>query len=98
MIRGAIISESLLPGSKIEDHGLVITSLARYEVGEVPDWQPPVWTVIEFEGSDDRAEELAAQLASSLGSPGWYANFYSDTESFVIFAGKVFRYARGDTA
>jgi hypothetical protein len=40
MLRGAIISESLLPGSRIEGHGLVITGLARYAVGEVPECNP----------------------------------------------------------
>jgi hypothetical protein len=70
--------------------------MARYEVRSVPSWQPPVWTLIEFEGPVDSAEKLAGHLSSVLATPGWYANFYSDTESFVIFPGKVFRYARGD--
>jgi uncharacterized caspase-like protein len=96
MIRGAVISESLKPGTQLEGYGLLVTKLARYEVGEVPDYQPGVWTLIEFEGPDDVAEELAEQLSGVLAEPGWYANFYSDTESFVVFANKVFRYRRGD--
>jgi hypothetical protein len=96
VIRGAIVSESLLPGTKLPGHGLMITSLARYEVGTAAPWQPPVWTLIEFVGPDDQSEELAAGLSSTLATPGWYANFYSESESFVIFAGRVFRYARGN--
>jgi len=33
-----------------------------------------------------------------LDQPGWYADFRSDTETFVVFPGRVFRYHRGDAA
>jgi hypothetical protein len=41
---------------------------------------------------------LASELADSLLSPGWYANWNSGTEATVVFPGKVFRYPRGDQA
>ena len=43
-------------------------------------------------------DALASELADSLLSPGWYANWNSDTEATVVFPGKVFRYPRGDQA
>ena len=30
--------------------------------------------------------------------PGWYVNFQSPAESFIVFPGKIFRYPRGDAA
>jgi hypothetical protein len=39
-----------------------------------------------------------SELADSLLSPGWYANWNSDTEATVVFPSKIFRYPRGDQA
>jgi hypothetical protein len=39
-----------------------------------------------------------SELAGSLLSPGWYANWNSDTEATVVFPGKIFRYPHGDQA
>jgi hypothetical protein len=38
---------------------------------------------------------LSHALASEAG---WYCDYRSDTETFVVFADRVFRYARGDPA
>jgi hypothetical protein len=35
-------------------------------------------------------------FADVLDQPGWYVNFQSFAESFVVFPGRVFRYPRGD--
>ena len=98
MLHGAIIGESLIPGSTIEGFGLVVTRLTRLERPDAPAWQPTVWTELVFECPDDQGDALAARLAAVLATPGWYANFYGARESFIIFPGKVFRYARGDVA
>jgi hypothetical protein len=29
---------------------------------------------------------------------GWYVDFHSPTKSFVVFAGRILRYTRGDKA
>jgi hypothetical protein len=43
------------------------------------------------------ADELAAALAGALlPDDGWYADFQSADEHVVVFAGRVFRYRRGD--
>ena len=41
--------------------------------------------------------EWLFRLTRALVADGlWYVDFRSDTEVFVAFAGRVFRYARGD--
>ena len=54
-------------------------------------------TASHSEAPDDRAAELADVLAHALlADGGWYASFAVGNELVVVFAGKVFRYARGD--
>jgi hypothetical protein len=64
----------------------------------VPDYQPGVWTAIEFEAPEHSAPALADQLADALLEPGWYANWNSDTEATVVFPKNIFRYRHGDAA
>jgi hypothetical protein len=97
-IRGAILAESLRPGTVLEGHGLRVTRWSRYEVPGAAAYQPPVWTAIEFEAPQDNAAALAGDLAASLLSPGWYANWNSEAEATVVFPGQVFRYRHGDAA
>jgi hypothetical protein len=98
LIRGTLLAESLRPGAEFDGHGMRITRCARYEVNGVPDYQPPVWTAIEFEAPAANADALASDLADSLLSPGWYVNWNSDAEATIVFPGRVFRYPRGDAA
>jgi hypothetical protein len=37
-----------------------------------------------------------AQALSQVMKPAWYANFSTATHAYVVFAGKVFKYAKGD--
>jgi hypothetical protein len=98
VIRGAILAESLKPGTGFDGHGMQITRCARYEVTSAADYQPPIWTLIEFEAPASVSGALAGELADSLLSPGWYANWNSDAEATVVFPGRIFRYPRGDQA
>lgn len=60
---------------------------------------PTTWTFIEFQAEDDRAGELALKLADVLTAEGgWYADFAVGDDHVVVFAGKVFRYRKGDRA
>src|SRR4051794_16822068 len=96
MLRGAIVAESLRPGAKVEGVGLLVRKLERLHAG-IGD-QPGTWTLISFEADDDEAELLAAALSDALEpTGGWYADFHSDTQVTVVFAGRTFRYRRGDT-
>jgi hypothetical protein len=98
VIRGAILAESLIPGMELDGHGMRIIRWARYEVTGAADYQPPLWTLIEFEAPASSNAALASELADRLLSPGWYANWNSDSEATVVFPGKIFRYPRGDQA
>ena len=97
-VRGAIIAESLKPGTVLEGDGMRIIRWSRYEVSDVPDYQPGRWTLIEFEAPEASSAALAEKLAAALLEPGWYANWNSDDEAVVVFPGKVIRYRRGDPA
>ena len=60
--------------------------------------QPSVWTFVDFEAPDERADELAQALAGALlAEDGWYADFTVAGDHVVVFAGKVFRYRIGDS-
>ncbi|HYZ93486.1 MAG TPA: hypothetical protein VFA34_14020 [Actinomycetota bacterium] len=98
VIRGGIICESLKPGTVIEGYKLHVTRWSRYEVTGATHWQPNVWTLIEFEASEDDSDALAQRLSKDLKEPGWYANWNSATEATVVFPEKIFRYKRGDKA
>jgi hypothetical protein len=98
VIRGALLAESLRPGTVLDGHGISVVRLSRYEVRDTVPWQPPLWTLIEFEAPEASAAALADDLAACLLERGWYANWTSDSEATVVFPGKVFRYRRGDLA
>jgi hypothetical protein len=96
MIEGTLIAESLGVGTNLENLTLTVRKISRYRAqGTTPD-QPGIWTTLDFEAEDTDAAELAQAFAEALDQPGWYVNFQSPAESFVIFPGRVFRYPRGD--
>jgi len=96
---GTLITESLRLNVALEGVPLDVRKVTR--IGPLDDLPAygtaPVWTFIEFSVDDDRAEALADALARALdGEPGWYCDFRTEQETFVVFAGRVFKYARGD--
>jgi hypothetical protein len=98
MLEGTLIVESLRPGTTLDAVTLTVRRIARYAPGGITEDQPAIWTSIDFEIADSDGGALASALAAVLGERGWYANFQSATEAFVVFAGQVFRYPRGDAA
>jgi hypothetical protein len=61
------------------------------------DTQPKIWTFLDFEAPEERADELAQALADVLEPEGgWYADFIVGDDHVVVFAGHVFRYRIGD--
>jgi hypothetical protein len=98
VITGTIIAESLRPGSGLAGIPLAVREIRRYPVRDVPDYQPGVWTAIEFGAADSAAEPLALSLAAILAEPGWYVNYSSASETFIVYRDKVFRHPRGDPA
>ncbi len=98
MPQGTLIAESLQPGTILDQFMLTVRKIARYLPGGTTEDQPAIWTSIDFEIADSEGEALASALAAGLGERGWYANFQSATEAYVVFAGQVCRYPRCDAA
>ncbi|MGA5451828.1 hypothetical protein ACPCVO_34860 [Streptomyces umbrinus] len=96
MLEGVLIAESLRAGAQLTGIPLRITKLTRVEMTDLGQDQPRIWTLLDFAADELDAERLADQLASCLSSTGvWYTDFHTSRETFVVFADKVFRYARG---
>lgn len=98
MFSGALIMESIRIGTGLRDLNLVTREIYRFRPEGTTADQPDTWTVMEFEVSDDHAPEIAQAFARVLDQPGWYVDFRSRAEVFVVFPNRVFRYARGDEA
>jgi hypothetical protein len=98
MVKGTLLAESLKIGAELSVAGLRLAGVSRRDVSaSVSAAQPPVWTFLEFEADDATAGPLAESLARSLlAEGGWYADFRAGDDHVVVFAGKVFRYQRGD--
>jgi hypothetical protein len=98
MVKGTLLAESLRIGAVLEVDSLTLGRIFRRDVAAtVTSAQPTVWTFIEFEGPDEVAETLASSLAESLlRDGGWYADFSVRDDHVVVFAHRVFRYARGE--
>ena len=99
MASGALIGESMIVGSTLQPNAMVVHRISRADCGDEASGQPRTWTFIEFEIPDEQAAAWADDLATTLQAEhGWYCDFRTAGETFVVFAGKVFRYPRGDQA
>ncbi|MDQ0596019.1 hypothetical protein QF037_000364 [Streptomyces canus] len=91
MLEGVLIAESLRAGAELTGIPLRITKLTRIEMTDAGDDQPRLWTLLDFAAEEPEAQHLADQLASCLSSTGgWYTDFHTSSDTFVIFANKVF--------
>jgi hypothetical protein len=96
-VQGSLIAESLRVGAVLDDVALSVHKVSRADCGDERAGQPRNWTFIEFETPSKGAASLARALSDVLDpSSGWYCDFRSDDETFVVFAGREFRYPRGD--
>ena len=96
---GTLIAESLRVGAVLDDVPMHVNKIARAELGDVSRGQPRTWTIVDFAIPDGEAESLVRCLEEALQvTGGWYCDLRSDDETFVIFAGRTFRYPRGDEA
>ena len=96
-LAGTLIAESLRVRSVLEDIALTVAKISRSELGDVAAGQPRTWTLVEFDAADEDADRLANALERVLErAGGWYCDFHNDQETFVVFAGRTFRYPRGD--
>lgn len=98
MIEGTLIAESIRVGDELGAVRLVSRSIRRVAAGDKLAGQPELWTLIEFEAEERDAEVLADSLAKALvHKGGWYCDFRTPQETFVVYSGRVFRYPRGDS-
>lgn len=101
MVSGTIIGESIRFGAALDGIPLTVRQIRRGGPEQLSPQQeaagmPSRWTLIEFQIDDHDAPALASALADVLDDSGWYVEFRSPDETFVVFAGCVFRYGRGD--
>ena len=86
MLEGVLIAESLRVGTELGGVPLHITKIARVEVNNTAAEQPQQWTLLDFAAEEADAERLAEQLAASLApTGGWYVNYNTTAEAFVVF-------------
>jgi hypothetical protein len=99
MIEGTLIAESMRAGAELDAVRLVTRKIRRSPQGDASVGQPELWTLIDFEAEEPDAEVLADALAKVLDPQhGWYADFRTPQETFVVYADRVFRYRRGDSS
>jgi hypothetical protein len=99
VIEGTLIAESLRPGASLENLKLTVRKISRLRPGDTTVGQPKIWTLLDFEADEADAGNLAQALSGALDDqPGWYVDFRSPAETFVVFPGRIFRYPRGDRA
>jgi hypothetical protein len=101
MATGTLIGESIRPGTTLDGVPITVDRIERVEPSNISDEQlasgiPTRWTLLFFEVADEAAPALADALAAILDEPGWYVDFHTADESFVVFREAVFRYATGD--
>ena len=97
MANGILIGESVRVGASLEVVKLAVDKVYRLAVGDEDSGQPRIWTFIEFEVPDGDVEPLATALSDVLDpTSGWYCDFRSAEHTFVVFAGRIFRYRRGN--
>jgi hypothetical protein len=95
---GTLIAESIRPGATLTGVDLRVHKITRADLGSVETGQPRRWTLLEFEAADDDADVLTQQLQDGLDSGSWFCDFRSESETFVVYADRAFRYPRGDRA
>ena len=102
MATGVLIAESIAVPATV-DVPFTVRKLERVTPDNISPEQrangiPPDWTLLHVEVPDEDAPRLAEQLSRVLGDFGWYADLQTAEETLVAFAGRVFRYGKGDEA
>lgn len=96
---GVLLAESIRAGSVLDGLPLTVEKIERADVGDTSVGQPLTWSFLHFRVPVDEVEALANRLSDVLEENlGWYCDFRTPEETFVVFAGRVFRYPRGDNA
>ena len=96
MIEGTLIAESLRAGASLENLELIVRKISRFLAQGTTADQPGIWTTLDFQADEAGAAGLAQGFADTLDRAGWYVDFRSSAETFVVFPDRIFRYPRGD--
>jgi hypothetical protein len=94
---GTLVAESIEVGRDLTV-ALTVRRLYRIAVAAPADGQPERWTLVDFTCADEDADVLAAQLADALLPGRWYCDYTTPQLKYVVFAGSIFRFPRGDRA
>jgi hypothetical protein len=98
-LEGVLLAESLRPDVALEDGNLDVWKISRADAGDEAAGQPRTWTFLHFRAPTAHADQLAAAFSAALEpSGGWYCDFRSADDTFVVFGGRIFHYPRGDRA
>ena len=93
LCKGLLLKESLSSLDILEK--LTITKSETWDVRNAAPDQPSIWTALSFEVEESRMAEIEEELSRAL-KPKWFVDCSTETQKYVIFSGKVFKYARGD--
>ena len=101
MATGTLVAESMAVGGGLHGLAVVLRGIERVKAADLSEAQrdagiPERWTLLRFDVADAKAPAFAEALAGVLDGFGWYADLHTVDESFVVFAGRVFRYPMGD--
>lgn len=97
MLAGVLITESLRHDVTLEGLDLRVDKITRWRNPDPAPGQPDTWTIVDFTSDRTDPAWLADQFAQALSSPGWYVDFHTDDQTYVVFPDKTFAYRRGDT-
>lgn len=97
-ITATLVAESLRDDAVVAGVPLEVQAIVRVAAGDPTVGQPRIWTMIEFLAPDDCLDGLVGQLARAIRPGPWYCDVRTEHEVAVVFAGRVFRYPRGDAA
>ena len=98
-VSGVLIAESLQVGSVLDSAPMTVTRVSRADAGNVEVGQPRTWTYMDFEIAEEDVPRFTAALEGALNrAGGWYCDFRTNAETFVVFAGRTFHYPRSDEA
>lgn len=97
-VAGTLVAESIRAGGLVTLE-VTLRRMVRQQVSLPGPDQPAVWTLIDFRCHDElQADLLAQQLSQAILEGPWYGDFGSQTRKWIVFAGKVFAFARDDEA
>ncbi|MFH1188769.1 MAG: hypothetical protein V1652_02910 [bacterium] len=90
---GLLLKESLRDEAVLSEMTVIRTEI--WDVKNAVAGQPRQWTAVHFEVAEEKVVVVARELSKSL-KPAWYLNMSGESNVFVIFHDKVFKYQKGD--